>query len=56
MTGQEREALRIAATWVETHFPERAGQPDVDQTRAMYARWLATVMRREVAAEEAQQG
>lgn len=52
MTEREREALKLAAQWITTRFPERAGQPDADATRAMYARWLATVMRKEAEAEE----
>ena len=56
MTDHERAALKIAAQWITTRFPERKGQTEVETTRGLYARWLASVMRREAAAEEAQQG
>jgi hypothetical protein len=50
MTADEqwkREALKFAARWITTRFPERKGQTDVETTRGLYARWLATVMEKE---------
>lgn len=47
MTERERAALKIAAQWITTRFPERKGQTEVETTRGLYARWLATVMEKE---------
>ncbi|WP_344759749.1 hypothetical protein [Luteimonas lutimaris] len=46
MTPTEREALRYAAHWIVTRFPERRDQTEVETTRGLYARWLATEMER----------